>query len=92
MRRITTDINIRVVKNFAERSLKLEVVVDGGAIKNSRTYCYDRNRQEWFYYAEMGERIYVSDMRVADYLANFYKWDAKVLDMISDNMAAIADN
>ena len=91
MRRITTDIRIRIVKNYEEKSLQLEVVVDGRVGKNSRIFSYDGNLQEWFY-TEDGERIYVSDMRVADYLANFYKWDAKVLDMISDNMAAIADN
>lgn len=91
MRKITTDINIRAIKNFAERSLQLEVVEDSRAVKNSRVYCYDRNRQEWFY-REDGEKIYVSDVRASDYFANFYKWDATVLDMITDNMADIVDS
>ena len=91
MRRITTGINIRVIKSFAERSLQLEIVVNGEVVKCSRAYCYDRNLQEWFY-VENREQTYVSNEQMFSYFDEFYRRVVKVMDMISENMAEIADS
>ena len=90
MRKMTTDIRIRMVKNMPGRSIYLEVIANNETVKRSRIYAY-----EWengWYYLDHGERIYVTDSYVSEDLTNFYKRSAKILDMISDNVEAVSVN
>ena len=89
MRKMTTDIRIRMVKIMLGRSIYLEVTVNGEAVKCSRKYANDWENG-WFY-VDHGERIYVTDNYVFEDLANFYKRSAKILDMISSNVEEISE-
>ena len=90
MRKISTDIRVRMIKNMPGRSVYLEVTINGEAVKCSRKYANDWENG-WFY-VDHGERIYVSDNYVSDDLANFYKRSAKILDMISENVEEISES
>ena len=88
MRKIATDIRIRMVKNMPGRSIYLEVTINGEAVKCSRKYACDW--ENGWYYLDHSERIYVADNYVSEDLTNFYKRSAKILDMISDNVEAVS--
>ena len=90
MRKISTDIRVRMIKNMPGRSVYLEVTINGEAVKCSRKYANDWENG-WFY-VDHGERIYVSDNYVSDDLANFYKRSARILDMISENVEEISES
>ena len=90
MRKITTDIRIRMIKNMPGRSVYLEVTINGEAVKCSCKYANDWENG-WFY-VDHGEGIYVSDNYVSDDLANFYKRSARILDMISENVEEISES
>lgn len=90
MRKMTTDIRIRMVKNMPGRSIYLEVITNNEVVKRSRVYAY--NWEHGWYYLDRGERIYVTDSYVSEDLTNFYKRSAKILDMISDNVEAVSGN
>ena len=90
MRKITTDIRIRMIKNMPGRSVYLEVTINGEAVKCSCKYANDWENG-WFY-VDHGERIYVSDNYVSEDLANFYKRSARILDMISENVEEISES
>lgn len=90
MRKIATDIRIRMVKNMPGRSIYLEVTINDKMVKCSRKYAH--NWENGWYYIDRGERIYVTDSYVSEDLTNFYKRCAKILDMISDNVEEISGN
>lgn len=90
MRKVVKDINIKTIKNYADRSLQLELIVNGEITKCSRTYAWDR--QNGWFYTEHSERVYVSENYVAMDLYNFCERTVKILDMISDNLEEISGN
>lgn len=90
MRKITTDIRVRMVKNMPGKSIYLEVTINDEVVKCSRKYVH--NWENGWFYMKRGERIYVTDNYVSEDLADFYKHSAKILDMISDNVEAVSGN
>ena len=88
MRKIITDIRVRMVKNMPGKSIYLEVTINDEVVKCSRKYVH--NWENGWFYMERGERIYVTDGYVSEDLANFYKRSAKILDMISSNVEEIS--
>ena len=89
MRKITTDIDIKMKKNYRGRSIRLEITVNGEVTRSSRTYAWDW--QNGWFYTENNERIYVSENYMINDLSNFYQRSVKILDMIWANAEAISE-
>ena len=89
MRKVTTDIDIKMKKNYRGRSIRFEITVNGEVTKCSRTYAWDWDNG-WFY-EENNERIYVPENYMIRDLSNFYERAVKVLDMIWANAEEISE-
>ena len=89
MRKVTTDIDIKMKKNYRGRSIRFEITVNGEVTKCSRTYAWDWDNG-WFY-EENNERIYVPENDMIRDLSNFYERAVKVLDMIWANAEEISE-
>lgn len=90
MRRVTTDIDIRMKKNYRGRSIRLEITVNGEVTRSSRTYAWDWDNG-WFY-EENNERIYVPENYMIRDLSNFYERSVKILDTIWANAEEISES
>ena len=89
MKRVTTDIDVKMRKNYRGRSIRLEITVNGEVTRCSRTYAWDW--QNGWFYTENTERIYISENYMVRDLSNFYERSVKILDMIWANAEAISE-